>query len=89
MVVVQDDTEDDIATNTLMIQIITISIAVVVLMVGSISSIVQPDNYSFLWTLGISSIVAGFGFIQSYYYKETVRLNTRGDLDFLLRLLKR
>jgi len=88
-VIVQDDTADDITTNKLMIQTITISIAIVVLLVGGILSFVQPENYSFLWTLGISIVVAGFGFINSYYYKETVRLNTRGDLEFLLRLLKR
>ena len=88
-IVINDDNEDDIKTNNMMIITITISISVVILLVGGILSFVRPDNYSIFWTIVISLIITGLGIINSYYYKEKVRLNTRGDLDFLLRLLKR
>jgi len=88
-VVIQDDTDDDIRINKLIVQSITISIAVVILLVGGILSFVESENYSLLWTLTLSLIVAGLGFINSYYFRETIKLNTRCDIDFLLKLLKR
>jgi hypothetical protein len=76
-VVILDDTDDDVKTNNLMIQTITISVAVVILIVGGILSFVQPDNYSMVWTVVISLVTTGLGFINSYYYKERVRLLQR------------
>jgi hypothetical protein len=88
-VIIHDDTDDDIWTNNIMLVTITVSISIVVLLVGGILSFVQPDNYSLLWTIIVSVIISGLGLGNSYYYKERVRLNTRGDLDFLVRLLQR
>jgi hypothetical protein len=88
-VVISDDTEDDIRTNTMMLITIAVSISVVVLLVGGILSFVQPDNYSILWTIGISVVIAGLGLANSYFYRQNVELNTRGDLEHLLRLLQR
>jgi hypothetical protein len=88
-VIIHDDTDDDISTNNMMLVTITVSISVVVLLVGGILSFVRPDNYSLLWTIIVSVIISGLGLANSYYYKERVRLNTRGDLDFLVKLLQR
>jgi hypothetical protein len=88
-VIVHDDTDDDIGANSMMLVTITVSISVAVLLVGGILSFVQPDNYSLLWTIAVSVIISGLGLANSYYYKERVRLNTRWDLDFLMRLLQR
>jgi hypothetical protein len=88
-VIIQDDTDDEIKANRMMLVTITVSISVVVLLVGGILSFVQPDNYSILWTIILSAVISGLGFTSSYFYKERVRLNTRGDLEFLVRLLSR
>lgn len=71
-----------------MIQTITISIAVVVLLTGGTLFFVQPHSYSLLWPVTVSFIIAAWGFVNAYYYRERVRLNTRQDVDFLVRLLK-
>lgn len=88
-VIIHDDTDDDIGTNSMMLVTITVSISIVVLLVGGILSFVQPDNYSLLWSIIVSVIISGLGLANSYYYKERVRLNTRRDLDFIVRLLQR
>jgi hypothetical protein len=88
-VIINDDTDDDIGTNNMMLVTITVSISFVILLVGGILSFVQPDNYSLFWTVIVSLVISGLGLANSYYYKERVRLNTRGDLDFLVRLLQR
>src|SRR5688572_6239892 len=74
-VIIHDDTDDDIGTNKMMLVTITVSISIVVLLVGGILSFVQPDNYSLLWTIIASVIISGLGLANSYYYKERVRLN--------------
>lgn len=88
-IIILDDTEDDVRANKLLIQTLTLSIAVLILLIGGILSFVIPGQYSLLSTLVISIVVLGFGFINAYYHKETLTQNKRGDLDFLLRLLKR
>ena len=88
-VIIHDDTHDDIGTNSMMIVTVTVSISVVILLVGGILSFIQPDNYSLFWTIVISVVISGLGLVNSYFYKESVRRNTRGDLEFLVRLLKR
>jgi hypothetical protein len=88
-VVIHDDTSDDIWANNMMKITITVSISVVILLVGGILSFVQPDKYSILWTTIVSLLISGMGLVNSCFYKEQVRLNTRGDLDFLVKLLQR
>jgi hypothetical protein len=87
-VIIHDDTDDDIGANSMILITTTISMSVVVLLVGGILSFVQLDNYSMLWTVIVSIIISGLGLFNSYYYKERVRLNTKADLDFLVRLLQ-
>ena len=88
-ITIHDDTEDEIKVDTQLILILTISISAVILLVGSILSFTHPETYSLLWTFVISVVVAGFGILNVYLHKNTVKLNTRIDIDFLVRLLKR
>ncbi len=88
-IVIHDDSDNDIWTNNMMLITITVSMSIVVLMVGGILSLVRPNEYSLLWTIIVSVIISGFGLANSYFYKQSVRLNTRADLDFLIKLLQK
>jgi hypothetical protein len=88
-ITIHDDTETEIKADTQLILILTISIAIVILLVGSILSFTHPETYSFPWTFVTSIVVAGFGILNVYLHKSTIELNTRADIDFLVRLLKR
>ena len=69
-VVIHDDTDDDIGTNKIMLITITVSISVVILLVGGILSFVQPDNYSLLWTIIVCIIISGLGLINASFTKK-------------------
>jgi hypothetical protein len=88
-VIIKDDSDGEINLNKSLLLTITISISVVVLLVGGILSFIQPDNYSIIWTITISVSITTFGLIRSFFYRQTTELNRNGDLDFLLRLLKK
>lgn len=87
-IVIHDDSSDEIWTNNTMLMTITVSMSVVILMVGGILSFVKPDEYSLIWTIIVSVIISGFGLVNSYFYKQRLITNTQADLDYLVGLLQ-
>lgn len=88
-ILILDDTDDEIKLNSQVLLTITIPIAIVILLVGAVSSVYYSDIYIFLWSLVSSLVALSIGFLNILHYKKAVRVNTRYDIDFLIRLLKR
>lgn len=88
-ILILDDTDDEIKLNSQVLLTIIIPIAIVILLVGGISSLYYSDIYIFLWTLVPSLVAISIGFLNILHYKNAVRVNTRYDINFLIRLLKK
>lgn len=88
-ILILDDTDDEIKLNSQVVLTITIPIAIVILLVGGVSSLYYSDIYIFLWCLVSSLATLGIGFLRINRYKKAVKANTRYDINFLIRLLKR
>lgn len=88
-ILILDDTDDEIKLNSQVLLTIIIPIAIVILLVGGISSLYYSDIYIFLWTLVPSLATLSIGFLRINRYKKAVSVNTRYDINFLIRLLKR
>lgn len=88
-ILILDDTDDEIKLNSQVLLTITIPIAIVILLVGGVSSLYYSDIYIFLWTLVPSLVTLGIGFLRINRYKKAIKANTRHDINFLIRLLKR
>ena len=88
-ILILDDTDDEIKLNSQVLLTITIPIAIVILLVGGVSSLYYSDIYIFLWSLVPSLVAICMGLLNIYHYKSAVRVNTRYDVNFLIRLLKR
>jgi len=87
-VVVNDDSDGEIALNRSILLTITLSISFVILLVGSILSYIQPDNYSIFWTIILSISIPTMGLLIFFIYRQTIESNRIGDLEFLVKLLK-
>jgi hypothetical protein len=87
-VVVNDDSDEEIALNRSLLLTLTLSISFVILLVGSVLSFTQPDNYSIFWTIFLSISSPTLGLLIFFFYRRTIELNRNGDLEFLLKLLK-
>jgi hypothetical protein len=88
-ILILDDTDDEIKLNSQVLLTITIPIAIVILLVGGVSSLYYSDIYIFLWTLIPSLAALSIGLLRIRSYKRSVRVNTPHDINFLVRLLKR
>jgi hypothetical protein len=88
-ILILDDTDDEIKLNSQVVLTITIPITIAILLVGGVSSLYYSDIYIFLWCLVPSLATLGIGFLRISRYKKAVRVNTRYDINFLIRLLKR
>jgi hypothetical protein len=88
-ILILDDTDDEIKLNSQVLLTITIPIAIVILLVGGISSLFYADIYIFLWVLIPSLIALSIGLLRIRNYKKAIRVNTPRDIDFLVQLLKR
>jgi hypothetical protein len=88
-ILILDDTDDEIKLNSQVLLTITIPIAIVILLVGGVSSLFYSDIYIFLWALIPSLAALSIGLLRINRYKKAVKVNTRYDINFLIRLLKR
>lgn len=88
-ILILDDTDDEIKLNSQVLLTITIPIAIVILLVGGVSSLYYSDIYIFLWSLVPSLVVLSIGFLNILHYKNAVKVNTPYDIGFIVRLLKR
>lgn len=88
-ILILDDTDDEIKLNSQVLLTIIIPIAIVILLVGGISSLYYSDIYIFLWCLVPSLAALSIGFLNVRHYKKAVTVNTGYDINFLIRLLKK
>ncbi len=88
-ILILDDTDDEIKLNSQVQLTITIPIAIVILLVGGVSSLYYSDIYIFLWALIPSLAALSIGFLNILHYKNAVKVNTPYDIGFIVRLLKR
>jgi hypothetical protein len=88
-ILILDDTDDEIKLNSQVMLTITIPIAIVILLVGCVSSLFYSDIYIFFWSLVPSLVALSIGFLNILHYKNAVKSNTPYDIGFIVRLLKR
>ena len=86
-VVVRDNANEAITSNKLMTYSISLSMAAVTLVGGSILSFTQPEKYSLLWTFVTTAATIGFAYISAYYYSATIKVNVNNDVNYLQKLL--
>ena len=63
-ILILDDTDDEIKLNSQILLTITIPIAIVILLVGGVSSLLYSDIYIFLWSLVPSLVALSIGFFN-------------------------
>ena len=88
-VIVEEEAGEEGALTRQTMLAITIPLGIVVLFVGGILSLINPEEYSILWTLIIVVGISGVGLIDPLLYNLRVRSNTEADLSFIVRLIQK
>jgi hypothetical protein len=86
---IQDDTLEKIAVAKTAVLSLSIAIATVLFIIGSVLSYSQPDNFSFFWTVVVCVVIAIFAFLNIYISRIRLVNNREKDLKVLFKLIRR